>query len=388
MSDSENTTPQGSVYLIVNDLIPDRVKIGTTGTFVVIYQALVHEPFRVEQEVHRRFAHLNRGLEWFEVCPNLAKGEILQVAGELLYENTAPRWHPSQPAPSQRTRELLAEAKKAAEEARRADEEARARRAEEEEAARQAAEALAIEEERQRRQREAEDKKQREEEEAQRAVDAERRRQEQEERKRQSRIFVARCLKVVVGAIAVFAWYRLVDYATKKERAWHARAADACIAEVARLKQHLEATQMTITSDQASIARLEKTLASVVAKLRSFPDDVKGYKSQEQYARDKLAEFEKYLLTRPLSEREASKRRHAGYLARHRTDLEQATKKLENANADSQRLSSQKAQIARQIADLHGRISALSDEATATKRLLTDAEAKAARLAWARSAKK
>lgn len=140
--DSErHTAVRGSVYLIVNDLIQSRVKIGyttrdpieraselvttgTTGTFVVIYQALVLNPYAVEQEVHRRLRDRNRGLEWFEVCPNRAKEMIHEVAGEVLYEDTTPRWHRSQPEPSNETKELLREAKQAADERRRLEEEA------------------------------------------------------------------------------------------------------------------------------------------------------------------------------------------------------------------------------------------------------------------------
>ena len=160
MPDTTNTNAKGWVYLIVNDLIPTRVKVGytmrfpidraqelvttgTTGTFVVIYQALVHSPYRVEQEVHKRLASTNRGLEWFEVCPNRAKEEILCVAGGALYEDTKPCWPRSQPEPSERTKELLHEAKKAADELRRLNWEAEeaARVATEERLRREAAEA-------------------------------------------------------------------------------------------------------------------------------------------------------------------------------------------------------------------------------------------------------
>jgi hypothetical protein len=143
-SDSErHTAVRGSVYLIVNDLIRGRVKIGyttrdpieraaelvttgTTGTFVVIYEARVTNPYAVEQEVHRRLRNHNCGLEWFEVCPNRAKEEICTVAGQVFYEDVTPRWHGSQPEPSSETKELLREAKQAADERRRrAEEDAR-----------------------------------------------------------------------------------------------------------------------------------------------------------------------------------------------------------------------------------------------------------------------
>lgn len=160
-NDSErHTAVRGSVYLIVNDLIRGRVKIGyttrdpieraaelvttgTTGTFVVIYEAMVRNPYAVEQAVHRRLKKHNCGLEWFEVCPNQAKEEIWGVAGEVLYENTMPRWHRSQPEPSNETKELLREARQAADEKRRREEEEvrRARLAAEETRIKQAKEA-------------------------------------------------------------------------------------------------------------------------------------------------------------------------------------------------------------------------------------------------------
>jgi hypothetical protein len=168
---SSHTAPRGWVYLIVNDLIPSRVKIGytkrdpiiraaelittgTTGTFVVLYQAYVDDPYVTEQEVHKRLAAHNTGLEWFRICPNIAKETILAVAGKVHYEDTTPRWPPSQPEPSQATRELLEEARKAAAERRR-------KQAEQEASARAAAEAARVkaarQAEQQRLQREAEE---------------------------------------------------------------------------------------------------------------------------------------------------------------------------------------------------------------------------------------
>jgi hypothetical protein len=198
MADTPHTKTKGWVYLIVNDLIPDRVKIGyterdpverayeliatgTTGTFVVIYQALVPEPFRVEQEVHRRLAAFNRGREWFDICPNHAKEEIIAVAGGVLYEETCARWHRSQPEPSARSQELLLEAKKAADEKRRLRQEA-------EQAERAAQEQARIREEKhaafEQRQREIEAERQRTVDEMAVAADAERREREESERQR------------------------------------------------------------------------------------------------------------------------------------------------------------------------------------------------------------
>jgi hypothetical protein len=69
------------------------------------------------------------------LCPNRAKEAILSCVGAVLYEDTAAKWHPSQPEPQEWTKTALNEARlKAEEDARRqqqAEEEAR-RLAEEE----------------------------------------------------------------------------------------------------------------------------------------------------------------------------------------------------------------------------------------------------------------
>jgi hypothetical protein len=170
-----HTAPIGWVYIIVNDLIPSRVKIGyterdpivraaelvttgTTGTFVVIYHALVDYPYDVERRVHKQLAAWNVGLEWFAICPNRAKETILSVAGTVHHEITRPRWPASQTEPREETKVLLEEARQAAEEQRRRLEAARIaeeqerlraetlRQQQEEEAARQLAERLAEQE--------------------------------------------------------------------------------------------------------------------------------------------------------------------------------------------------------------------------------------------------
>lgn len=197
-----HTASRGSVYLIVNDLIPNRVKIGfttrdpierayelvttgTTGTFVVIYQAYVINPSKVEREVHRRLRSHNCGLEWFEVCPNHAKELIWEVAGVVFFEEMRPRWHPSQPEPNAKTKVLLREAREAIEaEQRRKESEARQARVAAEEAriecAREQAEIRRSAEEQEYR-RVAEEKAR------EAAVEEERRKQEEE---RQNRLVV------------------------------------------------------------------------------------------------------------------------------------------------------------------------------------------------------
>jgi hypothetical protein len=196
MSATKNTCPRGWVYIVVNDLCHSRFKIGmtdrdpierakefvatgTTGTFVVLYHALVDNPYGVEQQVHRRLWQYNKEREWFEVCPDLAVQEIRAVAGAGLYlEVTEPRWHGSQPEPSDATKELLSEARERAE-AQRA-ERARLEAEAERERLRQEAEALA--EQRRREEQAAREQRQRDWEEASR-----RQRQEREEAEAQER---------------------------------------------------------------------------------------------------------------------------------------------------------------------------------------------------------
>jgi hypothetical protein len=160
MAEKAHTSSEGWVYLIVNDQTPLHVKIGksdrdpierarelvstgTVGTFVVIYQAWVRDPYAVEQRVHRTLERHRKSGEWFEVCPNVAKHAIHQAADEVQFEKVMPRWHPSQREPAPWTRVFLEEARLAAEEAaerQRQAEEAAIRAAEEAAAKRRAEE--------------------------------------------------------------------------------------------------------------------------------------------------------------------------------------------------------------------------------------------------------
>lgn len=183
---------RGWVYVIVNDLIPDRIKVGftrkdpverarelvstgTTGNFVVIYHAWVANAREVEQQVHRRLHSFSAGLEWFSVSADRAVEEIRTVAGLGLYtEDTTPRWHPTQAEPALWAKQALEEAKRRAEAKRREAEEKSLR------------EAALAEEERLKIEREAEEERVRlEEEDRLRAEElAESRRQEEQRRNR------------------------------------------------------------------------------------------------------------------------------------------------------------------------------------------------------------
>jgi hypothetical protein len=134
MAEKAHTSSEGWVYLIVNDQMSRHVKIGktdrdpierarelvstgTVGTFVVIYQAWVRDPYAVEQRVHRTLSRHRKDGEWFDVCPNVAKQEIHSAAGEVQFEKVTPRWHPSQREPAPWTKVFLEEARLEAEEA-------------------------------------------------------------------------------------------------------------------------------------------------------------------------------------------------------------------------------------------------------------------------------
>jgi hypothetical protein len=252
MCAQENTTQRGWVYIIANDsYVGSRLKIGktdrdpidrarelvstgTTGTFVVIYHALVDNPYGVEQQVHQRLWSFNVGGEWFEVCPDLAVQEIRTVAGARLHaEDTTPRWHGSQAAPREETKELLKEARERAE-AQRA-ERARLQAEAERQRLQQEAEAVAertrleaeaarlqrereAEAERQRRQREREEAEARERErlENERAqrLEAERLQRLREERERWARVAMEQSwliLRLAAPVLVVLLGLRLVD---------------------------------------------------------------------------------------------------------------------------------------------------------------------------------
>ena len=143
----EDAGVRGFVYIIVNDLIGDRVKIGytmsdplerahafsretgATGTFVVIYEARVDAPRRVEQAAHRHLAAFRINGEWFRIDADSAVNAIRSAAaGVVHHENTTARWHSSQPEPSENTKARLAVEREKAAEKRRRDAETQAQR--------------------------------------------------------------------------------------------------------------------------------------------------------------------------------------------------------------------------------------------------------------------
>lgn len=404
MSDSTSTTAQGWVYLIVNDLIPDRVKIGftkrdpidrayelistgTTGTFVVIYQALVDEPFRIEQAVHRRFADMNRGLEWFEVCPNLAKEEIRTVARQVLYENTAPRWHPSQPVPSQRTRELLDEARKAAEAARRAEEADRARRAEQEAAARLAAEAVRIqrarEAEQERQRREREHQKIRAEEQARLAAEAESRQRINEERERQTRLVVARVRTAILVAVPTLIAVVAVFYVREQERKSHANSFAAHKAESERLRSDLKAIQATLNGYQANIYRLIGELTAAEKSVKTLVAEENRQRASLASAQYNLNKDEGFLRRLPAPDRAGATGRWAPRLEWLRSQADEAENELQAVQDALARARMLIKEIPQELSQLRNRVKELSAKKAECERDLAVAERSAASFIWA-----
>ncbi len=293
-----HTALQGYVYLIVNDLIRTRVKIGyttrdpieravelvttgTTGTFVVIYAAMVRNPYAVEQEVHRRLKKHCCGQEWFELCPNRAKEEIFAVAGEVLYENTTPRWHRSQPEPSNETKVLLREAKQAADEKRRREEEeARQSRLAAEEArikqAQEAAEAQRLaDEEEYRRRAEEQAREAAIEEETRRASDEQRRRYAEARKRRTVRLrHLWRCLGWLGFASAALAlvwgvFFAVMGPYSEAQIALIRREQEEMAAELLLLDSDLAKTQSELKDVREEVKRITSLSAATQQRLEN-----------------------------------------------------------------------------------------------------------------------
>lgn len=397
MPDTPNTITQGWVYLIVNDINPSRVKIGFTtrdpieraydlistgtfGTFVVIYQALVHEPYRVEQTVHRRLADLNQEREWFEVCPNRAKEEIRAAAGVVLYENTSPRWHPSQPAPADRTKELLDEARKAAEEARReearrVEEEAaaRARQAEEEAAARarqakeEAAARRAAENARMMREREAEQERRR------LLAEQEKRWAEEQAalaaRRERARLRNALIRKTILAAaswlVAIVAGGAVLCVVITQI----GQARDRRIAEmkskVDRLTSDLQQIRSTLAERRSDVARLSEELRDAKKRQQVLRPVIFDYEVQLIRARAarevhrRKVDAPKNL---PSQDFDRAQNQLLDDLERHRRRVEDAEREL-SAAKDALALAERRTEaIPREIAELEEQIQRLSEK--------------------------
>jgi hypothetical protein len=299
-SDSSRTEQRGWVYLILNDDTPGKIKIGystkdpvdralelvstgTTGTFVVIYHALVADPFAVEQEVHKRLrlADIDWEREWYSVCPDRAKEEIRAVAGVVFYEDTTARWHRSQRQPKEYALELLAEAKAATEERRRGQEEAeRAARIAEEKARIEAAQ----EAERERRQKELEAARLRAEEAMRLAAEAEQLRIDEEkrralaaeaEKKRQSFLAKARTLatRAACGALLLeFCYLAFGPYSPSRIADLQKRRGELSTAVLASQRK-CDAITRSLSSVTLAIRERERSAGDLQATTEQLAED-------------------------------------------------------------------------------------------------------------------
>ena len=102
--DLSNADNVGWVYIVANEHIPDKVKVGMTcralkermnelngtgvpGTNDLVYAALVPNPEQVERAVHEKLDHHKvpggTSTEWFSVSPIEACNAIKEIAPEI-----------------------------------------------------------------------------------------------------------------------------------------------------------------------------------------------------------------------------------------------------------------------------------------------------------------
>jgi T5orf172 domain/DnaJ C terminal domain len=115
---------RGWVYVMDNEAMPEVVKVGytlddpvnrawelrSTGNpyaYVVQYHALVDNPRGLERAVHEKLRQFRGEGEWFAVSLMQAISAIRESGVRLLFQDDSPRWHPSQPTPSEASRTKL-----------------------------------------------------------------------------------------------------------------------------------------------------------------------------------------------------------------------------------------------------------------------------------------
>lgn len=93
---------KGWVYVITNKAMPDIVKVGFstkdpeiraqelyhTGSphvYVVAYNALVDQPFDIEQRTHSHLRHCKEGKEWFRCSVEYAVAALREVIKDGIY---------------------------------------------------------------------------------------------------------------------------------------------------------------------------------------------------------------------------------------------------------------------------------------------------------------
>jgi hypothetical protein len=289
---------RGYVYIIVNDLIGDRVKVGytmadplerahafsretgATGTFVVLYEARVDAPRRVEQAAHRHLADFRLNGEWFQIDADTAVNAIRSAAaGVVHHENTTARWHPSQPAPSENTKARLAvERAKAAEK----------RRREAAEQSRREAEA--------RRSQEAAEEARRRDAEARARTNAERAKADADRRQKRREQMAA---AIPIGIVALLACGVLYA-ATLPSLPPSAAHLDDLRREVARLETvaeqervELEVAERSLRDAESKVQSLPKELSALKLAIETRQEAVDAANQQVARAEKQQAEFKR-----------------------------------------------------------------------------------------------
>ena len=95
---------KGWVYVMTNPSMPGLIKVGFSmsdpelraqelantgvpGTYLVEYEVLTNNPFRVEQAAHARLSHRHEGKEWFRCATEEAVASIrVVVGGDIINE--------------------------------------------------------------------------------------------------------------------------------------------------------------------------------------------------------------------------------------------------------------------------------------------------------------
>jgi colicin import membrane protein len=311
------------------------------------------------------------------------------VAGIVLYENTSPRWHPSQPSPKDSTQELLEEARRAAEEARLAEATAKKRQAEEEEAARRAAEAERIrlerEVEQRRRQAELQEARRRAEEQAMRAAEAERQRRAAEEKKAQAGLRNALIGKIIVAAaclLTVMCVLGAMSYVTISQvSAAHSRRVAATKMEVDRLTTLLQSTRSSLARHRDAIDRLARELYSAKQSQQGLPHAIAECKKRLRDATSSrvrhsraLADKVESLRGLPNAEFDVASKKLVAETERYRALTDNAEQELnEKRRAYSQALERVEA-IPEEISDSQKQIALLEKEEATIEQELAQAK--------------
>jgi Skp family chaperone for outer membrane proteins len=108
--DNEAMPKVVKVGFTFDDPVNRALELKSTGNpyaYIVQYHALVDNPRGLERAVHEKLRQYRGEGEWFGVSLLQAIAAIREVGVRLLFEDESPRWHPSQPTPSETSRTKL-----------------------------------------------------------------------------------------------------------------------------------------------------------------------------------------------------------------------------------------------------------------------------------------